>query len=287
MKGGLALSTGEAPPTAPTTRAIRRIIGQLVEEYEWQAPDLAEFTARVKERLGDEVSPKLITRIACIVHYEDLYDAIASGGQRRKAALDELFTIHWHEGVDGAPDVHYRGYLFRSAYVLLRQRVQNAGQVIGHDELTELAAHAGASARMSVERNFHQVRGRASFWGWLAQVLRHEALHELTRFQREPEPGKLADDEHGKGSGEVAVENTEMVTAVLDELQRKARLKRISGEQVYILHYDFSEDMSNIEIAERLTARLGRRVTPGHVAHEKHAALTVLRNNLRESGLAI
>ena len=82
-----------------------------MEDYEWQTPDLNEFAARVKDRLGDNASPKIIERTACVVHYEDVYDAIVGGGQRGDNALDEMFVVRWHEGVDGAPAVSYRGYL--------------------------------------------------------------------------------------------------------------------------------------------------------------------------------
>lgn len=258
-----------------------------MEECDWQTPDLAEFTARVRGRLGNDVSPKLIERIACIVHYEDLYDAIASGGQWRDRALTELYDIRWYEDVDGAPQVQYRGYLFRSAYVLLRKRLLSRGQMSDHDQLTELAVQAATEARLSVERNFHQVKARESFWGWLVQVLAHAVSHVLDRLNRQPVEDEVPDDERGEASVEMTQDDAELVIAVRDELKRKARLKRLSSDQFDILYWSYWERASNIEIAERLSAVSTETITANHVGHVKHAALTVLRNNLRESGFMI
>lgn len=271
----------------PTTRVVRRIIGRLVEEFEWQAPDLGGFTARVKDRLGDDATPKLIERTACIVHYADLYTAIQGGGQPREMALNELFEVRWHEGVDGAPDVHYRGYLFRSAYVLLRKRLQNTGRVISHDQLTELAVHAATAARLSTERNIHQVQAPENFWGWLAKVLAHEVSHEVERFNRVPDEDDLAEVERVRPGGEVTTEAVDLAIAVRDEVKRKARLRRLSEEQVYILFWNFWEGLSAEQIAARLTTQSGRPMTAAQVGHVKHAAVTVLRNNLRHSGLDV
>lgn len=258
-----------------------------MEDYEWQTPDLNEFAARVKDRLGDNASPKIIERTACVVHYEDLYDAIVGGGKRGDNALDEMFVVRWHEGVDGAPAVSYRGYLFRSAYHLLQQRLQGAEPPIPHDQLAELAIHVATAARMKTALNIHQVHAREAFWGWLAVVLRHEVSHELKGFSRRPGDDDLPDDARVWPEDETATERIEVRVAVLDELKRKARLKRLTADQVRILFWDWWENLSNIEIAERLTAQRGERMSANKVGHVKHAAVNILRDNLRESGWAI
>lgn len=289
--------TGQTEP-AQAGRALaqrcRETVARLAGLYGWRLDSTAAvddaLAEAVQAALGAEGEPpdRQIEQSACRLHFAALHAGLSAGGAPAEAVSAELFTVRWVEGERGS-EVRYAGYLFRSAFTVLRRRL--VGGSVGPEALEQFAADVAGRALTTVRARFHDCRDPDAFWGWTARVAERAAIDELRSGRAtggsSVHAASLDDVVEGRalrGAAGAGEDRQVDAIAVRQELIRKCRLGKLSADQREALVRSFWGGEKPAEIAAALSAERGGAVTAAQVSLWKHRGLQVMEANLRNRG---